>query len=222
YGRLGERARHGWRARSRHGRLHGGPQDAHITQHPTRADADRSRITYATRKSARKNELAKRTQQKRQAAVHAVVDARVRAVELLVHVLDAVLREPARQNPGAVVEPVLIAPAAVEVNSPQRLQVLRETLDEMDRIVAQPLPPALRNQLPRLEIERHPQPPRILRVRVVGGRHAEIHEAMHLGAGRVRLAPYGLEKTADSAVVDAPFGRREIGADVDRPLAAGP
>src|SRR5690606_12947023 len=43
YGRLGERARHGRRARSRHGRLHGGPQDAHSTQRPTHADANPER-----------------------------------------------------------------------------------------------------------------------------------------------------------------------------------
>ena len=81
--------------------------------------------------------------QERQAAIHAVVDAGVRVVELLVAVRHAVLREQLRQLPAAVVESILIAPAAVDEDAAQALQALGVARDEVNRIVLEPSPPAL-------------------------------------------------------------------------------
>src|SRR5690606_38334506 len=101
------------------------------------------------------NASAERAVQERQAPVHPVIDAGMRAVELPVDVRDAVLREALRQDPRAVVNAVLIAPSAVDEDAAQRLELFRMARDEIHRIVLQPAPPALGNQLAGLEIERH-------------------------------------------------------------------
>src|SRR5690606_18022462 len=139
--------------------------------------------------------------EKRQARVHAVVDAGVRAVELLVAVLHAMCREPLRQEPAAVVNVVLIAPTAVDEYAAQRAQVARIARDEVDRIVREPAPPARRDQLARLEIERHAKAVRRARVGVVARGHREIHEAVHFGVVRPILAPEVLEEVPHAAVV---------------------
>ena len=99
------------------------------------------------------------------------------------------------------------------------LQVVRMTRDQVNRIVLEPLPPPFRNQLSGLEIERQSETVRRGGIRIVRRRHREIHQAMHIGAARLRLAPDALQEALDAPVVDA-VGRS---ACVDRALgAAGP
>src|SRR5690242_21498344 len=47
------------------------------------------------------------------------------------------------------------SPAAVDVDAAQALQVVFVTLHEVDRVVAAPFRPALRDRLAGLEVERH-------------------------------------------------------------------
>ena len=56
---------------------------------------------------------------KRQADVHAVIDVRMVVVEFLVWCVDAGLRQALRQDARAVVDVVLVAPAAVDVDAAQ-------------------------------------------------------------------------------------------------------
>ncbi len=56
---------------------------------------------------------------KRQADVHPVVDAGVVVVEFLVAVPDAGLGEALREDARTVVDVVLVAPAAIDVNPPE-------------------------------------------------------------------------------------------------------
>jgi hypothetical protein len=69
--------------------------------------------------------------QKRQADVHPVVDVRVIVVVLLVHVPDAGLGQPQRQQPRAVMDVILVAPAAVDVDPLERAQVRRVLADQI-------------------------------------------------------------------------------------------
>jgi hypothetical protein len=77
--------------------------------------------------------------------------------------------------------------------------------NEIDRIVPLPPAPALGEQLARLEVEGHAEAVGGLRVGVVGGRHAQVHEGMNRRAGKLFLFPYVLKKAADAPVVPA-FG----------------
>jgi hypothetical protein len=58
--------------------------------------------------------LAQRAIQEGQASLHPVVDRGVRIVELLVNVRHAVLGQPLGEQSAAVVDAVLIAPAAID------------------------------------------------------------------------------------------------------------
>jgi hypothetical protein len=63
--------------------------------------------------------------EERQARVHPVIDVGVVVVEFLVGVADAGCGEPLRQDARAVVDVILVAPAAIDVNAAQRLEVVR-------------------------------------------------------------------------------------------------
>src|SRR5947207_8284881 len=80
----------------------------------------------------------------RQARVHPVVDVRVIVVELLVLVLDAVRGEARGEDASAVMDMELVAPAAIDVDAAQGLQVCAVALDEVARIMAPPVRPASR------------------------------------------------------------------------------
>src|SRR6185369_17302322 len=67
----------------------------------------------------------------------------------------------------------------------------------------EPAPPALRQQLAGLEVERHAKPVRRLGVGVVSRRHREIHQGVNLALAELRLAPNVLQESADPAVVAA-------------------
>ena len=49
---------------------------------------------------------------------------------------------------------VLVAPAAIDVNALERLEVRLVSVDEQDRIVLEPAPPAFFDELAGLEVER--------------------------------------------------------------------
>src|SRR6267154_2908319 len=86
--------------------------------------------------------------QKRQARVHPVVDVGVVVVEFLVAMPDAGGGEASGEDARAVVDVVLVAPAAVDVDAAKRPEVVPISGDELDRVVLAPLPPALLDRLP--------------------------------------------------------------------------
>src|SRR5438034_7940427 len=100
---------------------------------------------------------------------------------------------------------VLVAPAAVDVDAAERPEVVAVSRDEVDRVVRAPLPPALLDRLPRFHIERHAKSERRARVRIVGRRHANVHDAEALLAGELFLFPHVRKETLDASVVLA-FG----------------
>src|SRR5882672_10122960 len=69
----------------------------------------------------------------RQAHVHPVIDVGVVVVEFLASVPDAGLGEPLRQDARAVMDVILVAPTAIDVDAAQRLQVVAVFRDEIDR-----------------------------------------------------------------------------------------
>jgi len=95
--------------------------------------------------------------EERQAHVHPVIHVGVVVVEFLVGVPDAGCREPLRQDACAVMDVILVAPAAVEVDAAQRLEVVPVFRNEMDRVVLAPRVTAALDHLTRIEIERHPE-----------------------------------------------------------------
>ena len=92
-----------------------------------------------------------------------------------------------RQDARAVVDVILVAPAAIDVNAGKRFQVARVALHQVDRIVREPALPALLDALAGLEIARQAKAERRLRVRVVSGRHAQVHDAVDFGRRKLSL-----------------------------------
>src|SRR5262245_37067161 len=73
----------------------------------------------------------------------------------------------------------------------------------MDRVVRVPLTPALLDQLARLEVEGDAKAKRRPRIRIVGGRHTQVHDAVALLAGELFLLPHLREEAPDAPVVQA-------------------
>ena len=92
--------------------------------------------------------------EKREADVHTIVDVGVVVVELLVGVPDAGLREAFGQDPRPVMDMVLVAPAAIDVDAAQRFQRRLVLADEIDGIVREPVFPACGNDFSAFEVER--------------------------------------------------------------------
>src|SRR5438128_217249 len=98
---------------------------------------------------------------------------------------------------------VLVAPAAIDVDPAQGLQVALVSVDEMDRVVVEPALPALFDELTRLEVERQAEAERRVPVGIVCRRHADVHDRVSLRVRELFLAPYGIEKAAHAAIVEA-------------------
>src|SRR6266480_3552874 len=86
--------------------------------------------------------------------VHPIIDVGMIVVEFLVSVGDARLVQALREDARAVVDVKLVAPAAVDVDAAQRLEVAPVALDEPHRVMTLPLSPALWKHFARLEVER--------------------------------------------------------------------
>ena len=97
---------------------------------------------------------------------------------------------------------VLVAPATVDVDPREPPQVPGVTRDEFHGVVAQPVTPALAEQRAGFHVERHPESVRRRLVRIVGRRHAEIHDRVTLGQRQLVLFPYLLEEALDAAIVE--------------------
>ena len=83
--------------------------------------------------------------EERQTPVHAVVDVGVVVVEFLVGMPDARQCEPLGQDARAVLNVILVAPAAIDVDAGKRLEVVPVFRHQIDRIMRAPLCPALRD-----------------------------------------------------------------------------
>src|SRR5262252_8882899 len=108
--------------------------------------------------------------QERQRHIHPVVHIRMVVVELLVAMVDARLVQALGEDARAVVDVVLVAPAAIHVDTTQRLQVRAVLRDQVHRVVVAPALPALGNQFAGLEVEGQAESVGSLRVRIIGGR----------------------------------------------------
>src|SRR4029077_17309917 len=97
----------------------------------------------------------------------------------------------------------LVAPAAVDIDSLERRECGRMLGDEEDRVVLQPVAPARVGALASSEVERQGEAERRLTVGVVGRRHADVHDRVALAVRELLLAPYGVEKALDAAIVKA-------------------
>src|SRR5262245_36006882 len=71
----------------------------------------------------------------------------------------------------------------------------------MDRIVLAPLAPARLDRLAGFQVERYAKAWRGARIRVVGRGHAEIHDAVSFGIGKLLFFPHRVEKPPDAAVI---------------------
>ena len=97
-------------------------------------------------------------------------------------------------------------------------------LHQVDRVVLQPALPARLDQFSRFQVERDAKSQRRPGIRVVGGRHAEVHDRMGLGRRQLGLGPDGLEEATNPAIVAAVAEsgrrpRRVVGALAPRGLA---
>src|SRR5258706_12126952 len=101
---------------------------------------------------------------------------------------------------------ILLETVAFDIVSAKRLVVYPISGDEVDRVVPAPLPPALLYRLPRLEVERNAEAERRLRIRIVGRRHAQVHDAVDLREGKFFLLPHVRKEPLDAPVVLA-FGQ---------------
>src|SRR5438105_11792222 len=106
---------------------------------------------------------------------------------------------------------ILVAPAAVDVNAAQRLEVGLALVDKVDRILVEPSLPALVNPLTALEIERQAEPQRRAWVGIVSRRHAQVHDRVAFAERKLFLRPDMFQKALDAAVVE-PFGKTLAGA----------
>src|SRR5437773_12025662 len=97
-------------------------------------------------------------------------------VELLVLVPDARGGEARGEDARAVMDMELVAPAAIDVDAAQALQVRPVAIHEVDWIVPAPIRPAP-GRLARLQVERYAKAVGRARIGIVGRRHAEIHDA---------------------------------------------
>ena len=104
--------------------------------------------------------------EKRQAHVHPIVDVRsdCRRIPRTVWRMPASARR-SDSMPRAVVDVVLVAPAAIDVDSLERLEVAACLPTRWIGIVLQPFAPARFERLAGLEVERQPEAERRLRVR---------------------------------------------------------
>lgn len=141
--------------------------------------------------------------EERQAHVHAIVDARVAVVELLVDVSDVVSREFPGQASATVVNVELIPPAAVDEDAAQRFEILPVLLDHEDGVVCQPSLPARLDALAGLEIERYFESVRGGGRWVVGGCHGQHHQRHDFVVVGVLPGPDVRQEAADAAVVNA-------------------
>src|SRR5262249_44166471 len=137
--------------------------------------------------------------EERQTHVHPVVDVRVIVVEFLVRVTDAGLRKSQRQEPRPVMDVVLVAPAAVDIDALERAQRPRIAADEQHWVVGEPALPARFYQLAGLEIERQAEAQRRARIGIVGRRHAQVHDRVPFSRRELLLAPDGREEALDAA-----------------------
>ena len=78
----------------------------------------------------------------RRGGVHAVVDVRMVVVEFLVAVRDAGASQRARELPATVMALVLVAPAAIDVDTAHGFQVAAVAGNQIGRIVLLPPGPA--------------------------------------------------------------------------------
>src|SRR6266850_3172911 len=104
--------------------------------------------------------------EERQADVHAVVDVGVVVVELLVFVADAGAGEARGEDAAAVMDVELVAPAAIDVDAAQGLEVGAVALHEVAGVMPAPVRPAA-GRLAAFEVERHAEAERRARIGVV-------------------------------------------------------
>src|SRR5438067_897076 len=124
------------------------------------------------------------------------------------------------QDARAVLDVVLVAPPAVDVDAGERLQVAAVPCNEIDRVVPAPIAPALLDRLARLEVERNAEAERRLRIRIVSGRRADVHDAEGFLHGELFLLPHVREESPDAPVVVA-FGEALAAGFAARVVGAG-
>src|SRR5687767_12874879 len=96
----------------------------------------------------------------------------------------------------------LVAPAAIDINSGKRLQIVRITLHHIDRVTCEPALPAFLDALASLKIAWQAKAECNSRVRVVRRGHAQIHDAVAFSRCDFLLAPDVLQKSLDAPIVD--------------------
>ena len=125
----------------------------------------------------------------------------MRIVEFLVSMPDAGLGQALGQDARPVMQVVLIAPAAVDVDALQALEAGAVLRHQVDRVVREPALPARLDALARFQVVRQPEAVRCARVRIVRGRHAQVHDAVDLGLRRAAALVERPQETPHAAVV---------------------
>ncbi len=64
-------------------------------------------------------------------------------------------------------------------------------LHQVDGVVGQPAAPAGRNDFAGFQIEGQAETIGRFGIRIIGGRHAQVHQTVHFGTGRGLLVPHG-------------------------------
>src|SRR6185503_8993404 len=158
--------------------------------------------------------------QEGQADFHPVIDVGMIVVVLLVGVRNARLRQPRRQDPRAVVNVVLVAPSAIDVDAGERFEVGIVLRDQIDRVLRQPLLPARGDQLAGFQIERQAETERGLRIGIIGSGHAQVHDRVSFRGRELLGFPDVLEEALYPPVVAA-VGKMRAPAFAQRVVAAG-
>src|SRR5260221_1196768 len=136
--------------------------------------------------------------QKRQALIHAVIDAGMVGGELLVAMRNPELVQPSYE-PACTVEQVeLVLFAAIDVEGFQSAEIVRLAFDRDDGILPRPVRPAFLDKLTGVDCDRQPYAEELRRIGVVAGRHRQRvdHLAGTLGMllGGFELLPPSLNR----------------------------
>jgi hypothetical protein len=93
--------------------------------------------------------------------------------ELLVAMRDAKLIQPPHEPAGTVEQVELILLAAVDVERLQPAEIVRLGFDRDDRVLPQPIRPALLDYFASIERDRQPDPKELRGIGIVAGRHRQ-------------------------------------------------
>jgi hypothetical protein len=140
-----------------------------------------------------------------------ITDVAVIVIELFVTNLQAHRAHALDQDPRSEIEPVLVAPSAVDVTQPQPLEFGRLVKAHLDWVVGEPARQHVVPNLPGYRIEGQVERERFGGSRRKRGCLTEQHDRMHLGLRALRLGLEGRHESGRAAgLLEHALRRREL------------